>query len=415
MKLLGAAVLLFAGAAHAHGRFPASVSVTFQEGAPETIVVGTTFGLAVSRDGGGRWSWICEEAIGYGESYDPSVAVTRAGTILVSSFDGLRLSRDGGCTWSKAEDVGTTWAADVVLGPDGAIWTVTAAGGAPNRVLVSRDDARSFQTVKQIDDGWFRTVRVAPGDPDRVYAGGFRLLPVVVDAGVADVQTLIFDSADGGDRWRETPVEAPAGTVLKLLGVARADAELVFARLDGPEGDTLLVSRAGGVGLTPAFTVPDDLEAFVALADGTSYLAGSRFGGARLSRDGAVTWPELASPPRMACATQRDDGAVVACGANYAPDHFALGRSSDMATWSEMLRFQELEGPLACPESSPVTSVCGILWPTVMQQIVLSERADAGPRDAALADAGPGASGGGGCGGCGVGLALILVVRRRWS
>jgi len=117
----------------------------------------------------------------------------------------------------------------------------------------------------------------------------------------------------------------------------------------------------------------------------------------------------------MACATQRDDGAVVACGANYAPDHFALGRSSDMATWSEMLRFQELEGPLACPESSPVTSVCGILWPTVMQQIVLSERADAGPRDAALADAGPGASGGGGCGGCGVGLALILVVRRRWS
>jgi photosystem II stability/assembly factor-like uncharacterized protein len=389
--------------------------VTLQEGAPEVIVVGTTFGLAVSRDGGAHWSWICEEAIGYGGSYDTSVVVTRTGTMLVTSFEGLRISRDGGCTWSQAADVGATWAADVALGPDGAIWTVTAAGGAPNRVLVSRDEGESFEEKKLLDDGWFRTVRVAPGDAERVYAGGFRSLPPAVDGGVPGVETLLLDSDDGGGRWRETRVEAPPGTVLKLLGVARADPELVFARLDAPEGDTLLVSRAGGPEPTAAFTAADDLAAFVSLADGTSFLVGSRFAGARLSRDGALTWPELPDPPRMACAAQRADGSIVACGANFAPDGFALASSSDLASWSELFRFQQLEGPLACDERSPVTSLCGTLWPTVMQQIALSERADAGPADAAVVDAGPGASGGGGCG-CGGGTAmLLLVVRRRWS
>jgi hypothetical protein len=402
---LAVGVLAAAGVARAHGRFPATVSVTFREGDASTLVAGTTFGLVISRDGGARWSWICEEAIGYGDSYDPSVAMTAAGTLLVTSFDGLRVSRDGGCSWESAADVGATWAADVTLGPDGAIWTVTAGDGE-NRILASRDDAHSFTPVRAApgEDRWYRTVRVAPADARRVYVTGYRL-----DEASDIVGSLLLDSDDGGASWDETELVAPDGTVHRLLAVARRDPELLFLRLDAPAGDTLLVARGGA--LEPAFMLPDELTAFVALSDGESYLAGSRFAGARLSRDGGRTWPELPGAPRLACAAQSAGGPIVACGV----EAFALGTSTDGTAWSELLRLDEIEGPLACPETSPVTRVCGVLWPTVMAQIALVTRPDAGAADAATAaDARPAATGGdGGCG-CGAGMALLLIARRRW-
>jgi hypothetical protein len=400
--VLAVVVLGAAGLARAHGRFPATVSVTFREGDASTIVAGTTFGLVISRDGGARWSWICEEAIGTDDSYDPSVAMTAEGTLLVTSFDGLRVSRDGGCTWESAADVGATWAADVTLGPDGAIWTVTAGEGE-NWILASRDDARSFTPARAASERWYRTVRVAPSDARRVYVTAYRL-------GEADVVgSLLLDSDDGGASWDETELAAPDGAVHRLLAVARRDPELVFLRLDAPADDTLLVARGGA--LEPAFMLPDDLTAFAALSDGESYLAGSRFAGARLSSDGARTWPELPGAPQLACAAQAAGGPIVACGV----EAFALGTSTDAATWSELLRLDEIEGPLACPETSPVTRICGVLWPTVMAQIAVVTRSDAGPADAAAAaDARPAATGGNGGCGCGAGMALLLLARRRW-
>ena len=57
-----------------HDRPPMTVSIGFRPGVPEDMIVATSFGLLVSRDAGESWRWICEEAIGHGDSEAESSA-----------------------------------------------------------------------------------------------------------------------------------------------------------------------------------------------------------------------------------------------------------------------------------------------------------------------------------------------------
>jgi MYXO-CTERM domain-containing protein len=119
----------------------------------------------------------------------------------------------------------------------------------------------------------------------------------------------------------------------------------------------------------------------------------------------------------MACVGERSDRTLLACGANWSPDNFALGRSSDGAAWSKIFRFVELAGPLSCPAGTIQHDVCEVvLWRTLQSQL--------GIPDAPVADAGTAVPAPGGCGcaasGAGaaaVGLALAVAaglgLRRR--
>src|SRR5438094_3477454 len=89
-------------AANANGRPPEANGVVLQPSDPNAIYIRTTFGLLVSRDAGCSFHWICEDAIGYGGTFDPKYAIANDGALFAGTFDGLRVSRDAGCSFSVA-------------------------------------------------------------------------------------------------------------------------------------------------------------------------------------------------------------------------------------------------------------------------------------------------------------------------
>ena len=81
----------------------------------------------------------------------------------------------------------------------------------------------------------------------------------------------------------------------------------------------------------------------------------------------------------MACIGERSDGDLFACGANWDPDLFALGRSTDGQGWDGILRFSEISGPLGCAPGTVQFDTCAaLLWPALAEQFGIGS-ADAGP------------------------------------
>jgi hypothetical protein len=401
-----AIVMLLTAGASANGRFPSAMTVTFGQD-PKQIYVGATFGLIFTTDGA-TWNWVCEKAVGYTGYYDPVYAVTSSNTILAGIYDGLAVSRDGGCTFNKL--LMDQWISDVQIGPDGKIWLGTANTAGGNDVYVSSDDAASFApTGLTVDGAWWKSVRIAPGDAKRVYAGGYKLGP---DAGTGGIP-LLERSDDGGTTWM--PLAPPAlESQLRVIGVSPTDENVVFLRFDGDTQDELVRSADAGLTFQTVLTIPsDNLTAFVAMPDGKTFLAGSIFtGGDWMSTDGGLTWNKTTQQLEMACAGLNGDGKLYACGQNWKPDYMALGSSTDGQTWTKKMRFQDIFGPVACAAGTVQHDYCaGMVWGPLKTMF------GADPVDASIGiDANPNPPPSSkGCGGCGVGLALVLVFlpRRR--
>jgi hypothetical protein len=110
------------------------------------------------------------------------------------------------------------------------------------------------------------------------------------------------------------------------------------------------------------------------------------------SADRGATWTLPVAQIVMGCAAERFDGMLLACGANWAPDEMALGRSTDAQAWQTLLEFCDIAGPLDCAPGTIQHDECVPLWPDLAPQLdVCGSGADAGPgADAAAAvDAGP--------------------------
>jgi hypothetical protein len=83
----------------------------------------------------------------------------------------------------------------------------------------------------------------------------------------------------------------------------------------------------------------------------------------------------------MACVGERSDGALFACGANWEPDMFALGRSTDGMSWTKVTRFSDLAGPLECPQGTQQSQCAELVWPGLCVQLGICASNDAGPAD----------------------------------
>src|SRR5260370_1471590 len=60
---LEVALVCFAAPAFADGAFPDELTVSLPANAPNRIILGTTFGLVVSEDGGQTWLFVCQRFI----------------------------------------------------------------------------------------------------------------------------------------------------------------------------------------------------------------------------------------------------------------------------------------------------------------------------------------------------------------
>lgn len=414
------ALLVPLSQARANTRWPQSVGVHLQRGSDQTILLNTTFGLLISRDRGATFAWVCEEAIGYSGMYDPDYGVVEDGSIFATTFNGLRVSRDGGCTWETiAGPLENHFVEDIDLGPGGEIWVSTASNGMPNNVYRSTDNGQTFVPRNlEHTTAWWSSIKVAPSDGQRLYVAGYFVAQELKDGGVSEPRALFYRSDDGGASWQElalTGVQFGDRPRFMLLGIDPNNADVVFGRAVDANGyfqDAVYRSRDAGQSWTKVLETSNTVTAFVARRSGDIILGTATCEettpvscGVFRSSNGGDSWDPPSPSPQMACITETQEGELLACGANWAPDFFALGRSANGVSWQKIHRFSEIVQPYGCLPGTVQSDLCEVRrWPILCEQLGCNQT-DNG-NDAGAADArpsGPPPTGGGGGGGSGGG------------
>lgn len=416
--------------ASANGRPPTTSTISFRRGMEREVAVGLTFGLLVSRDGGATWSWMCEDAIGYGGAYDPDYVLTSSGALLGTTFTGIKAMRDG-CTFGPTA-AGARYASAIAQGPDGRLYhatveTPTAMTPGDSKIYRSDDDGETWPASSapgQLND-WWQSLEVAPSSAGRLYLSGHRFIPA--PGGGTTKAFLLFRSDDAGVSWQPLPagqLAMMAGSELEIAGISHSNPDLVFARVraeDNGSADAIYRSADGGMTWTRILARSAAI-AFVVRRSG-ELVAATQTQGAMRSTDNGATWIALASPPHINCLTENSAGEVWACTQNYggaqAPsDGFGIMRSVDLITWTGGLKYQQIKAPVACAPGTAQRDRCDAeQWGVLCAQLGcgLEPPVVDGPVDA---PAGPGpdpspAAGGAGC--CKVGAtpapgALLLVI-----
>jgi hypothetical protein len=345
----------------ANGRPPNVSTITVKRGDPTHIVAGATFGVVVSNDRGVRWRWMCEDAVGYGGMYDPDYAFSATGSLFATTFTGLKIRRDA-CSFTDAP-TGAMFVPTIAQGPTGALY-LAAADPADAKIYKSTDDGMTFPTsgiAGQVGD-WYSSLEVAPSDPQRVYLSGYRFIP---DGGSGTVRVFtLFRSLDGGATWVSLPVTdfvTRQDSTVDIVGISATDPDLVFARVTHEDaiGDAIYRSANGGQSWTRILGKPSTLS-FVVRSTG-ELVAGTADVGSVHSTDNGATWQDLTGAPHIRCLVETE-GEVWACAQNFGLDEAGIMKSTDLVTWTKVLRFEEIDAPVDCPAGTAQRDKCDALW-----------------------------------------------------
>jgi photosystem II stability/assembly factor-like uncharacterized protein len=409
--------------AHANGRFPGADQLVVDPTQPNHLLVRTTFGFVETRDGGGTWQWICEEAVGRIGTADPPIAITGDGTLVVTvPFEGVAISHDAGCSWSRAPaPLAGQLVVDVTLEPDDASsLLVLTSTNDPNvdpdagfefdtRVVETNDDARTWAVVGTPlpRDFIAATIEVAPSDRTRIYLGG-----VAGDPPVAVLET----STDRGATWTRTALPSAGPTTgAYVSAIDPHDADRVWVRVHGavdPFGmaPTALVASADrGASFTTVASTSGSMFGFALSPDGTELAYGTQQDGIFVGPSNASGAFAHASMLKDRCLTWSRAG-LYACGTEPI-DAFSVGRSADEGrSFDPLYRFADT-CPQSCPDDSAFGQACRASWTDPSTGVAVltgasgaacsvpwartaqpdggsAEPNEAGPRDAGDADAG---------------------------
>jgi uncharacterized protein (TIGR03382 family) len=371
-----------AGTVEANGRSPASVSVHLRTGSTTDLAVWTTWGILISRDGGG-FRWMCEESLKVGGAFDPDIVFRADGSLVVTSFEGLLVNRDG-CAFAPS-GLGPKFVTSVAEGPDGALYAGVVER-LDSKIYKSTDGGMTFPTsaeVGQLND-WWESLEVAPSDSDRVYLSGYR--------SDGQVKThLMFRSDDSGDSFEALSIPQPVASLssdLEIAAISPNDPDVVYVRVTYALGETLgdrfFRSIDAGMNWAPVLTVPDSVPGFVVRQDGEVLAASATSGTWRSPNGDPDTFTKQATSLQTRCMTQRSDGTLFACAQNFAPDNMSIGSSTDGTAWTKVFRFAEAEGPVDCAVDSLQCSVCQLtMWCGLREQFGIAADptscAEAGP------------------------------------
>lgn len=404
-------VLLVSSGARAAGGFPASTAVLFDANDAKTVYVPTNFGLLVSGDSGGSWRWICERAVGASGMDETRYAVTPKGTLVGMTSSGLALSRDRGCTFSMS--TGNHVLADLAMRADGEIVGVSSVASTAderfdNHLLSSKDDGQSFTAVGGPIDPTLhlRSVEISPSDPTRLYLSAVR-------GDGERRRAVLLVSYDGGTTWGERKLDLVKGeTDAVVETVDPKVADRVYARTSstGDAHARLLVTDDAGKTWKKIYEATSPALGFALEGDGSKVYAGSRDG---------VSW----SPTNAFAFTRGSSveahclgvsgGTLWACSTEL--NGFLAGSSKGGAqSFEAKLHFDNVKGPLECPQETSVAKYCTTEWPKLQRQLGLPE---AGEKPRNVNSGGPALRGsstrtGGSRGGRGAiaGIALLGIV-----
>lgn len=414
-RLVAAFVALAAVSASAHGALPQTLEVSVRPGHPDEVTVGTSFGLLVSRDRGASWSYLCEEAIGYGAGQIPTSVTLPSGTTFTGSIFGLAQSKDQQCTWTAVPAFADVGASGLALTSAGLVAS-TGKFGVTNAIRVSSDEGQSWQETGQSSDVLFFTdVVAAPSQPSRVYAGAWWY----EDGGT----TFVLRSDSGGAGFTRTEVSAllPVHGPLRILAVHPTKPDVVLLAVNDDPGNLSVLVRSADA-LASFTVVQEEHQPFNSAgfsSDGKLAFAAS-FEHLFRSADEGLTFAALPAPKRNACVGLAP-GAYYACADNDL-DGFVLGRGDPAAPGlTSLLRWKDIQGVLACPAGSSVAQKCGAVWPVVQASFPGFDGGLAGDGGTPGRDGGttpPVAPRGCGCGagaslGPALAVALLFLARRR--
>jgi MYXO-CTERM domain-containing protein len=371
IALAGLLVLGLATSARANGRDPYTSTITFRAGNEQHIVAGMTFGVLLSQDGGASWQWMCETAVGYGGMYDPDYVYTGSGAIFATTFDGLKVMRDG-CNF-VATPPGMTFVSKTELGPDGAIYFTAADGNVgDSKIYKSTNDGISFPTSAnpgQAGD-WWSSLATAPSNANRLYVTGYRL-----DLSNPKV-FLLYTSADGGASFTPMTMNGidtySPNSVIELVGVDASDQpnsdQTVYVKVTfetGSDGDSIYKSTNAGQTWTKLLSKKSNFGLAFLARKGGGCVAGTRELGAWYSQNCDTSWTELTNAPHIGCLYENSAGEVWACTQNYASpqlgissDGYGIMKSTDLATWTGVLKYQDIQSPVACAAGTVQEDQC---------------------------------------------------------
>ena len=374
MRIALLVLALMAGIAQANGRPPLTNGVFFKPGDPHSLYVRTTFGLLISHDDGCTFNWFCEQNVGYGGPFDPKYAIATDGSIFATTFTGLRVSRDNGCSFTN---VGPgVWIDAIDIGPTGEVWIGTAESGGTNDVFSSTDNGATFTSRgMQSPSIWWKAVKVAPSNAQRVYIAGYQVAGTLPDGGQMPPTAHILRSDDDGAHWTPSPLAGVmygSTPIVIINAVDPANPDIVYMTsllANPPNGDRVYRSSDAGMTWTEVVATTDPVRDVV-VRDAQTVLVATQMGGSFKSTNAGVSFSPMTTPPQLECLGQSPDGTLIGCGANWQPDYMAVAKSTDGGqTWQKVWRFVELYGPLACPDGTPEHDTCDLgQWPNIEAQ-----------------------------------------------
>lgn len=348
---------LFSSIARANGRFPTASHLAVGPGDDDRLfVLRTTFGLALSRDHGARWSWVCEEALDAVGEFDPAVALAADGAITLGLPAGLRVSGADHCVWNTPRDTPTR-VLDVTQSASGELLLAAAGAfvdGATPYSLVLRSDDRgaTWRVSARLDRFFIETVDLAPRAPERVYVSGTS----------AEARPTILRSDDGATRFAPTAASLPPNATAYLAAVSHANPDRLWVRTTEGLGSALYRSDDGGASLTRIAASDAPMTAFAVSDDDRRVWWGTsqRASGIQRSIDGRPFAP--VGPPISLRCMRFHRGTLFVC-ADEGADGFSLGWSRDGGEHvSPMMSLRDLEGPLQPCEVGGVTGRCAAPW-----------------------------------------------------
>ncbi|HEY5927572.1 MAG TPA: hypothetical protein VIV11_38070 [Kofleriaceae bacterium] len=368
--LAGLLVAGLAATANANGRDPYTSTINFRRGNDQHIMAGMTFGLLSSKDGGATWQWMCERAVGYGGQYDPDYVYSSSGAVFGTTFDGLKVMRDG-CSF-VATPPGMTFVSKVEQGPDGAVY-YAAADTADAKIYKSTDDGMTFPTSANPGQpgDWWSSIAVSPTNANRIYLTGYRL------DGVNPKIFLMYTSTNGGTSYTAmnltgiTPL-SPNSTI-EVMSISPTNEQTLYVKVTfetGSTGDSIYRSTNAGQSWTKILSKSSNFGlAFIVRNDGTTCVAGTRELGAWMSTNCSTaatpTWTDLTNAPHIGCLHLDSAGTVWACTQNYASmplnlpsDGYGIMKTTDLMTWTGVLKYQDIQAPFACAAGTVQEDQC---------------------------------------------------------
>jgi hypothetical protein len=384
-RLLGAVAWLFVAAllclpttaAHANGRIPGATGLAIHPTDERQLLLGLSYGLALSRDSAASWTWMCEGHIeGNGGDVDPSILVTSDGTLLVLSLTngGVLVSRDDGCSFERVMGpLEGHRGMDLTLDPSqpGRVLALmsTIVGEIEHRPRYrnllghSLDNGRSWQVLAELpEDMSPETVEVAAADPKRIYVSG--------TAAADPLQGIVERSDDAGLHWTRTIVRLPRGSgSLFLSGIHPTNPDRLWFRVPA-RGDVYGVlpaklwrSADGAASFEPVAETLGGMLGFAISPDGDRIAFGGPLDGLFIAASDASAAPTKLSDMQVKCLRWRSRGLYVCAG--EPGDPYSLGYAAEPTQGFVPLWHRADTCRGACAPPSTLELTCRDAWEVI--------------------------------------------------